>query len=264
MANYNSRMDIAYPLSGFAVGALAGITGMGGGSIMTPMLILLFGVEPASAVGTDLLFAAATKAIGARVHAYRGNVDWRVVGLLAAGSVPAAFATVCFIARLPPHSHELEHTIRLAIGGALFIASLGLVFTGTGGRLATKAAAVVPARLKPALTVFLGLILGALVSLTSVGAGALGVVILRYLYPQLPAVRLVGSDIAHAVPLTLLAGSGHWLIGDVQLALLGSLLLGSIPGIFLASRCAHHIPEGVLRRVLGIVLLIVAIRMVTH
>jgi uncharacterized protein len=257
-------MDIAYPLSGFAVGALAGLTGMGGGSVMTPMLILLFGVEPASAVGTDLLFAAATKATGARVHAYRGNVDWRIVGLLAAGSVPAALATVYFIGRLAGHSHELEHGITLALAGALAIASLGLLFSRTGGRLAAKVAAAIPDRVKPALTIFLGLVLGALVSLTSVGAGALGIVILRYLYPQLPAVRLVGSDIAHAVPLTLLAGSGHWLIGDVQLALLGSLLLGSIPGIFLASRCAHRLPEGLLRRALGLVLFVIAIRMMMY
>ncbi len=257
-------MDIAYPLSGFAVGALAGLTGMGGGSVMTPVLILIFGVEPAAAVGTDLLFAAATKATGARVHAYRGNVDWRVVGLLAAGSAPAALATVCLLRQLPPHSRELEHIITLALGAALLVASLGLLFSRAGGRLAAKAVAAVPGSLTPGLTVLLGLVLGALVSLTSVGAGALGIVILRYLHPQLPAVRLVGSDIAHAVPLTLLAGSGHWLIGDVQLALLGSLLLGSIPGIFLASRAAHRLPEGFLRPVLGLVLFIIGIRMMMY
>ncbi len=254
-------MDVAYPLSGFAVGALTGLTGMGGGSVMTPMLILLFGVEPAAAVGTDLLFAAATKSAGARVHAYRGNVDWRVVGLLAAGSVPAALVTICVVTRLPPHSRALEHAITLGIGVALLIAGGALLFSRTGDRLASKAAAAVSPGAKPALTIFLGFVLGALVSLTSVGAGAVGIVVLRHLYPQLPAVRLVGSDIAHAVPLTLLAGGGHWLIGDVQLALLGSLLLGSIPGIYLASRCAHRIPEIILRRVLGLVLLVIATRM---
>ncbi len=254
-------MDVAYPLSGFAVGALAGLTGMGGGSVMTPLLILLFGVEPATAVGTDLLFAAATKATGAKVHAYRGNVEWRVVGLLAAGSLPAALCTILIITRLPPHSHALEHTITLAIGIALLVAGTGLLFHKAGDWLAAKAAAGLSPGVKPALTIFLGFVLGTLVSLTSVGAGAVGIVVLRHLYPQLPAVKLVGSDIAHAVPLTLLAGSGHWLIGDVQLALLGSLLLGSIPGIFLASRCAHRIPETILRRVLGLVLLVIATRM---
>jgi len=254
-------MDIAYPLSGFAVGALAGFTGMGGGSVMTPMLILIFSVEPAAAVGTDLLFAAATKTTGATVHAHRGNVDWRVVGLLAAGSLPASLVTICVITSLPAHSVALEHAITLAIGIVLLIAGAGLLFSKTGDRLATKITAGLSPREKTALTIFLGFVLGSLVSLTSVGAGAVGIVVLRHLYPQLPAVRLVGSDIAHAVPLTLLAGSGHWLIGDVQLALLGSLLLGSIPGIFLASRCAHYVPETVLRRVLGFVLLVIGTRM---
>lgn len=254
-------MNIAYPLSGFAVGALAGLTGMGGGSVMTPLLILAFGVEPATAVGTDLLFAAATKATGANVHAYRGNVEWRVVGLLAAGSVPAALAMVWLIRRLPPHSLPLQHTLNASIAVALLIAAAGLLFSQTGARLAGKMGVGLPPAVKTALTILLGVVLGALVSLTSVGAGALGVAILRQLYPQMPAVRLVGSDIAHAVPLTLLAGSGHWLIGDVQFVLLGSLLLGSIPGICIASRCAHRIPDVALRRGLGAVLLVIAARM---
>ncbi|MGO9485685.1 MAG: sulfite exporter TauE/SafE family protein [Rhodomicrobium sp.] len=254
-------MDIAYPLSGFAVGALAGLTGMGGGSVMTPLLILLFGVEPATAVGTDLLFAAATKATGANVHAYRGNVEWRVVGLLAAGSMPAALATVWLIRRLPPHAPALEHAITVGIGVALLIAGAGLLFSRSSDRLAAKVAGGLPGPVKPALTIFLGLVLGALVSLTSVGAGAVGIVVLRHLYPRMPAVRLTGSDIAHAVPLTLLAGSGHWLIGDVQPALLGSLLLGSIPGICLTSCCAHRIPDELLRRGLGLVLSVIAARM---
>ena len=254
-------MDIAYPVAGFAVGALAGLTGMGGGSVMTPLLILAFGVAPATAVGTDLLFAAVTKSAGANVHAWRGNVEWRVVGLLAAGSMPAALATVWLIRRLPPHSPALEHAITAGIGVALLIAAAGLLFSRTGDRLASKFMAGLPSPVQPALTVLLGVMLGALVSLTSVGAGAVGIVVLRHLYPQLPAVRLVGSDIAHAVPLTLLAGSGHWLIGDVQLALLGSLLLGSLPGICLASRCAHYIPDALLRRALGVVLFVIAARM---
>ncbi len=254
-------MNIAYPLAGFAVGALAGLTGMGGGSVMTPLLILFFGVEPVTAVGTDLLFAAATKSAGANVHAYRGNVEWRVVGLLAAGSMPAALATLWLIRRLPPHSPALEHAITAGIGIALLTASAGLLSGLASGRFAGTIAAGLPAPAKPAVTIFLGFVLGALVSLTSVGAGAVGIVVLRHLYPQMPAVRLVGSDIAHAVPLTLLAGGGHWLIGDVQLALLGSLLLGSIPGICLSSRCAHHIPDVWLRRGLGLVLLVIASRM---
>jgi len=254
-------MDIAFPAYGFFVGALVGLTGVGGGSIMTPLLILIFGVHPLSAAGTDLLYAAVTKAAGARVHARRGNVEWRVVGLLALGSVPGTLATVFLMARLQPHSPELTHVVTVAIGVALVLAAAGLLFGQKAGSYAAKIERNGPAgspSAKPGLTVLLGLLLGVLVTLTSVGAGAIGIAILRVLYPRLPAVRLVGSDIAHAVPLTLLAGGGHWLMGDVNWPMLGSLLIGSIPGIYLASRFAHQVPEGVLRRVLGGVLLAVA------
>ncbi len=256
-----NSMDLAYPLCGFFVGALVGFTGIGGGSVMTPILILLFGVHPLAAVGTDLLYAAATKATGAKVHAYRGNVDWRVVGLLALGSVPGTLATISLMARLPLHSPALTHVVTVAIGAALLLAAAGMLFGKSASHFATAMAGsgeTMSAPARPALTVLLGLLLGILVSLTSVGAGAIGIVVLRLLYPKLPAVRLVGSDIAHAVPLTLLAGSGHWLMGDVNWTLLGLLLIGSIPGIILASRCAHQVPEGILRRGLGLVLVAIA------
>ncbi len=251
-------MDLAYPVCGFLVGGLVGFTGIGGGSVMTPLLILVFGVHPLSAVGTDLLYAAATKATGAKVHASRGNVEWRVVRLLALGSAPGALATIYIMSLLPARSPELTHVVTVAIGLALILASAGLLIGSMGfqsERLEKRPEAFPPGW---PLTVLLGFVLGVLVSLTSVGVGAVGIVVLRYLYPKLPAVRLVGSDIAHAVPLTLLAGSGHWLIGDVNWGLLGSLLIGSIPGIILASRFAHQLPEKVLRRVLGTVLLLVA------
>jgi uncharacterized membrane protein YfcA len=251
-------MDLAYPICGFLVGALVGFTGIGGGSVMTPLLILLFGVHPLSAVGTDLLYAAATKSMGARVHAYRGNVDWRLVGLLALGSVPGALATVGIMAQLPVHSAALTHVVTVAIGVALLAAAAGLLFGKSVSRYAAEHQNAVSASARPTLTVLLGLVLGVLVTLTSVGAGAIGIVIMRWLYPRLPAVRLVGSDIAHAVPLTLLAGSGHWLMGDVNWRLLVLLLIGSIPGIILASRCAHQVPEGVLRRGLALVLVAIA------
>ena len=252
-------MDLAYPLCGFLVGGLVGCTGIGGGSVMTPLLILVFGVHPLSAVGTDLMYAAVTKATGAKVHASRGNVEWRVVRLLAFGSVPGALATIYIMSQLPARSPELTHVVTVAIGVALILASAGLLIGSTGIK-SERPEEKSPESFSPgrSLTVLLGLVLGVLVSLTSVGVGAIGIVILRYLYPRLPAVRLVGSDIAHAVPLTLVAGSGHWLLGDVNWGLLGSLLLGSIPGIILASRCAHQLPERALRRVLGAVLLLVA------
>ncbi len=254
-------MDLAFPLCGFLVGALVGFTGIGGGSVMTPLLILLFGVHPLAATGTDLLYAAVTKATGARVHAHRGNIEWRVVGLLALGSVPATLATVFLMARLPAHSPALTHAVTVAIGIALMLAAIGLLFGQMAGRYAAKFAGSGRAgtlSARPAPTVLLGLLLGVLVTLTSVGAGAIGIVVLRVLYPRLPAVRLVGSDVAHAVPLTLLAGGGHWLMGDVNWTMLGLLLTGSVPGIYLASRYAHQVPEAILRRGLGVVLLTVA------
>jgi hypothetical protein len=238
-------MDFAYPVCGFFVGGLVGFTGIGGGSIMTPLLILIFRVHPLSAVGTDLLYAALTKVTGARVHAGKGNVEWRIVGLLALGSVPGSFAALLLLASLP--------------AGLLF----GPVISRFGARFAKRQPAQ-SSSAGPGLTVLLGLVLGILVSMTSVGAGAIGIVVLRFLYPQLPTVRLVGSDIAHAVPLTLLAGSGHWLMGDVNWSLLGLLLMGSIPGICLASLCAHRVPEAILRRGLGVVLLTAAAPIIAY
>lgn len=251
-------MDIALAFSGFLVGALVGLTGMGGGSVMTPALILLFGVHPVAAVGTDLLFASVTKATGTRIHAYRGNVDWRLVALLAAGSVPGALGTLTLVARVPAeHNPALAQAVTAAISAALLVAAAGLLF----GRAAERSIAKLlgdPRSLSPAatqrLTALLGFLLGALVSLTSIGAGAAGIVVLRQLYPRIPAARLVGSDIAHAVPLTLLAGTGHWLIGDIQWPLLLWLLIGSLPGVIIASRFTHRIPEHILRRLLGLVL----------
>lgn len=255
-------MDIGFTVCGFLVGGLVGLTGIGGGSVMTPALILLFGVHPLAAAGTDLLYASITKATGARVHAQRGNVDWRVVRLLALGSVPATIVTILFMSRLPMHSPALTHIVTVAIGIAMLLAAAGLLLAPRAGHYAAKLAGAGEAPCaegaRPVLTVSLGLLLGVLVTLTSVGAGAIGIAIMRALYPKLSAVRLVGSDIAHAVPLTLIAGIGHWYLGDVQWAMLFSLLAGSIPGICLASRYAHQIPDGILRRVLGGVLLAVA------
>ena len=251
-------MDLAYSLCGFLVGALVGFTGIGGGSVMTPLLILLFGVHPLAAVGTDLLYAAVTKALGAKVHASRGNVEWRVVGLLALGSVPATLVTIFFMTRL------LRRAVQNSPMWSRWRSELPCFLLPP---VCSSRASVSQRRLRKQdlstrncsrLTVLLGLLLGVLVSLTSVGVGAIGIVVLRHLYPRLPAVRLVGSDIAHAVPLTLLAGSGHWLIGDINWGLLGSLLIGSIPGIILASRSAHQVSDRTLRRVLAVVLFAVA------
>lgn len=255
--------DWKLSVCGLVVGILVGFTGMGGGSLMTAMLILLFGVPPATAVGTDLLFAAMTKSVGTRVHSGRGNVAWWLVGLLAAGSVPGTLATLYVLSRLPMHDPGVARIIKLIIGAALLVAAMSLLL-GRPFSLddATEADEQRPNAWRAAATVALGAVLGTLVSLTSVGAGALGIVVLRYLHPRMSSVRLVGSDIAHAVPLTLLAGSGHWLIGDVDWKMLLWLLAGSIPGIVIGSHAAHTVPERLLRLILGMVLLTISVSLI--
>jgi len=257
-------MDLAQVFSGFAVGAIVGITGVGGGSLMTPLLVLLFGIAPGTAVGTDLLYAAITKCGGTFVHARRGNVDWRIVGLLASGSLPAAALTLFLVSHFAPGGlGGAAKIITFALGIALLLTAGALVFRR---RLHAWAQSLdvdaLPSRRRARLTVLTGVTLGTLVSLSSVGAGALGVTALFFLYPRLAAIRIVGSDLAHAVPLTLVAGLGHWWLGSVDWTLLGTLLIGSLPGIFVGSHLAHRIPERVLRASLAGMLLLVGARLI--
>ena len=212
-------MDWLYPLSGFVVGAIVGLTGMGGGSLMTPLLILLFGVHPLTAVGTDLLYAAVTKTAGTAIHSKNGNVDWRVAGLLAAGSVPATVLTIWVLSRMPKQSPTTTATISVSIGMALIIGAVAIFFRRRIRDYAlARADNPTRTRYSGPITVVFGALLGVVVSVCSVGAGALGVAVLFFLYPRLPPVRIVGSDLAHAVPLTLVAGLGHWIIGSVASA----------------------------------------------
>lgn len=251
-------MDWLYTLSGFVVGAIVGLTGVGGGSLMTPLLVLLFGVHPATAVGTDLLYAAITKAGGTAVHAKKGHVDWRITRLLAAGSIPAAALTIWALSFLPKRSPEVTHIISMSLGVALLLTACAIVFRSKLQRRAlVHADDAAHTKLRAPITVAVGALLGVLVTISSVGAGALGVAVLFYLYPRLPAIRIVGSDVAHAVPLTLVAGIGHWLIGSVDWALLGSLLLGSLPGIWLGSHASAKVPDRFLRPILASMLVLI-------
>jgi uncharacterized membrane protein YfcA len=255
-------INVGYSLSGLAVGLLVGMTGVGGGSLMTPLLILFFGIHPATAVGTDLLYAAATKTGGTLFHGFARTVDWRIVGRLAAGSVPATIVTLLALSQVDVKSSSASHTITTVLGFALFLTSAALIFNKH--ILAAYAARVgtISERRVALITVIVGAVLGALVSISSVGAGALGVTALILLYPRHPIVRIVGSDIAHAVPLTLLAGMGHWLLGSVDWSLLGSLLVGSLPGILIGSYLAGKAPEGFLRYLLAATLLLVGTKLV--
>ena len=256
-------MDYLYTLSGFAVGAIVGLTGVGGGSLMTPLLVLVFGIHPATAVGTDLLYAALTKAGGTVAHGRKGHIDWAITGRLALGSIPAAALTIWVLAQLPKGSNTIGAIISNGLGFALMLTAIAILF---GRKLRAYAAAHEESPLRqrhlPVITVTVGAILGVLVTISSVGAGALGVAALFFLYPSLSPVRIVGSDVAHAVPLTLVAGLGHWLLGGVDWALLGALLLGSLPGIWLGSHVSAKVPEHILRRLLASMLVLIGGKLV--
>ncbi|HEX4984912.1 MAG TPA: sulfite exporter TauE/SafE family protein [Burkholderiales bacterium] len=256
-------MEPAYVLSGLLVGFVVGLTGVGGGSLMTPLLVMVFGVSPATAVGTDLLYASLTKATGVWVHARRGNVEWRLVGWLAAGSLPAAVIALVVLHLIGIDSHRIGGVITGSLGVALILTALAILFRERLQRIGRREGAdnwrsrhVVTA------TVATGALIGALVALSSVGAGAVGVAALFWLFPLLPASRIVGSDIAHAVPLTLLAGLGHLYLGTVDWHLLVNLLVGSLPGIYAGSHLSGRIAERWLRPALASMLVLVGGKLV--
>ncbi len=253
-------IDPLYSLSGFAVGLLVGMTGVGGGALMTPILIMLFGIHPATAVGTDLLYAAATKTGGSLVHGLGRSIDWRVVRRLATGSIPATVVTLAALSHFNLSGEAARNLITLVLSGALFATACVLVFGNTIVMVYRARVAELDPHRTAVNTVLVGTALGVLVSISSVGAGAIGVVALVLLYPHLPIAKIVGSDIAHAVPLTLIAGLGHWMMGSVDWAIIGSLLVGSLPGIFVGSYFAIRIPERALRFVLAATLFVVASR----
>ncbi len=251
-----------YALSGFAVGMLVGMTGVGGGSLMTPILILLFGIHPVTAVGTDLLYAAATKSAGTLVHGLGRTVEWRIVARLAAGSVPMTAVTLFVLSRLELNGAAAGSLVSAVLGGALFATAAALIFRRRLIAAYVRYVGELDERRTRALTIAMGGLLGIVVSISSVGAGAIGVTALILLYPRLPTQRIVGSDIAHAVPLTLAAGIGHWLIGSIDWPLLGSLLLGSLPGIVIGSRMAARVPDMALRIALAVTLVVAGGRLV--
>jgi uncharacterized protein len=251
-------IPLLYTISGFGVGLLVGLTGVGGGSLMTPLLILLFGIHPATAVGTDLLYAAVTKSAGSVVHGLNRTVDWRIVRRLAAGSVPMTIVTVACLGYFDVKGEGARQLIGGVLAFALLLTAVTLLFRN---RIATyyapRVSALSSTRIA-ALTVIAGGLLGILVSISSVGAGAIGVTALVLLYPKVPIRQIVGSDIVHAVPLTLVAGIGHWLLGSVDWQIFTALIFGSIPGILVGSYAAARVPETALRVVLALTLLAVA------
>lgn len=253
-------LNYLYSVSGLVIGIIVGLTGVGGGSLMTPLLVLLFGIHPATAVGTDLLYAAATKSVGTAVHGRNKSVNWQIVRRLATGSVPATLVTFLI----------MQATGTQSTKGGLLVVLLGVVLLMTSATLLYRQqiVAYLGSKIEASnehlvrnLTVVTGVVLGALVMTTSVGAGAIGVTALLILYPRLPTLSIVGSDIAHAVPLTLIAGLGHWWMGDVNWVLLVTLLIGSIPGIIIGSLLAPKLPEGMLRSLLAVILALVSVKL---
>jgi hypothetical protein len=258
-------MDWLYTVSGFLVGLIVGVTGVGGGSLMTPLLVLFFGISPATAVGTDLLYASVTKSLGGWVHSRNGSVDWKVVGLLSLGSLPAALITVALLKYLALDEKTLRGLVTGVLSVALLLTATALLLKDWIRKIALREDGTVYElhhRHLPAATIVTGAIVGTLVTISSIGAGVLGTVALLFLYPRLSAVKVVGTDIAHAVPLTAIAGIGHMALGTVNFVLLGSLLLGSLPGIFLGSHLSAKVPEKVLRPILAVMLLIIGSRLV--
>lgn len=258
-------MDGLNVLAGFGVGTMVGLTGVGGGALMTPLLVLLFGVAPAAAVGTDLWFAALTKIVGGTMHHRKGSVDWQVVRRLCLGSLPASIATLLWL-HATGAGRIGSGLILPTLGAVLLLTALAMAFKKRMHALGQALRSTAPEafkRAQPALTVLAGAVLGLLVTLTSVGAGALGAVMLVYLYPfRMKPATLVGTDIVHGVPLTLVAGTGHLLMGNVDLVLLGSLLAGSVPGVLLGTWLGHWAPEALLRAAIAIVLALVGLKLV--
>lgn len=258
-------MDVAHALAGLFVGLLVGVTGVGGGSLMAPVLILLFGVAPTTAVGTDLWFACATKSVGGAIHHAKNNADLRVVGRLMVGSMPAAIATLIILNAMH-WSQVKQGWLPFALGLVLFATAAATLARPTLHRWVIARAGqgdVTPVPFQLPLTILAGAMLGVLVTLTSIGAGALGATLLVFLYPvRLNAKQVVGTDIVHAIPLTLVAGMGHLLIGSVDGRLLVNLLIGSIPGIIIGSLLVHRVSDKLVRIALSAVLVLTAARLI--
>src|SRR5450830_97496 len=256
-------MTVSYVVSGFAVGLLVGLTGVGGGSLMTPLLTLLFGIHPSVAVGTDLAFASATKTAGTFAHRFKGTVRWDIVKHLCLGALPAAVATTLLLKHFGAVSDSISVFIRYSIAISVFLTVIALLFKG---KLQAWLNANPDKQLQghelTRATIIAGAVLGTLVTVSSIGAGAVGATLLVLLYPRLTPAEIAGTDIAYVVPLTAIAAFGHWWLGSIDWALLGALLLGSVPGITIGSLAARAVPEKFLRGLLAITLTSVALKLV--
>jgi uncharacterized protein len=256
-------MLITYIVSGFAVGLLVGMTGVGGGSLMTPLLTLLFGVPPSVAVGTDLAFASITKSAGTFTHRLRGTVRWDIVKLLCMGALPAAVLATLALKRFGALDAEIGQLIRYSIAGSVLLTVVALLFKGKMlAWINAKPSRQLQGKPLAIVTVVSGAVLGVLVTVSSIGAGAIGATLLVMLYPKMSPAEVAGTDIAYAVPLTAIAAFGHWWLGSINWTLLAMLLLGSVPGITIGSWAARAVPERFLRGLLAMTLTGVAAKLI--
>jgi uncharacterized membrane protein YfcA len=253
-------MDFTLALAGLGVGIVVGLTGMGGGALMTPILVLVFGVPPVAAVSSDLAASAVMKPFGGFVHARRGTVNWALVRWLCVGSVPSAFLGVLLL-RLLGDDESVQLTIRISLGVALLLAAGGLLLKAWTTRRQGEPGTGHAVRVKPLPTALLGAVGGLVVGLTSVGSGSLIIVALLAMYPKLRANDLVGTDLVQAIPLVAAAASGHALFGDLHLDLAAAVLIGSVPGVLIGSRISSRAPAGLVRTALVIVLLASALKL---
>ncbi len=258
---YWVRMDWIAIVSGFGIGAIVGMTGVGGGSLMTPLLISVFKLNPAVAIGTDLWFAAITKSGGALAHHRHGHVDYRTTGMLLAGSIPASLATIALM-HFTGITKGWASALTFSLGIMLLITAVTVAYKAAWYAVGLRLERWLPARRKALVTVACGVVLGVLVSLSSIGAGAVGATLILLLNPRWPAQRVVGTDIAHAVPLTLVAGIGHATLGHVEWLLLGSLLIGSLPGIWLGAQLTKSMPERLVRALLCVSLVTAGLKVI--
>lgn len=254
-------MDLIAILSGFGVGAIVGLTGVGGGSLMTPLLLTVFKLNPAVAIGTDLWFAAITKTSGSVAHHRHGHVDYRILGWLLAGSIPAAMGTIALM-HFTGVTKGWAAALTFSLGIALLLTAVTVAYKKMWLAVGLRLERLIPESRKSALTVLSGFVLGVLVSLSSIGAGAIGATLILILNPRIDARRLVGTDIAHAVPLTLVAGIGHATLGHVDWTLLVSLLIGSIPGIWIGAQLTRLLPDRLIRSLLCVSLVTAGIKVI--
>lgn len=249
-----------FSLAGLLVGVVVGATGVGGGALMTPILILGFGVPAAVAVGTDLLFASITKSVGVVFHGQHGTVDWQIVKRMSLGSIPASIITTLVLMQVGL-GEGAQQVMLITLSLAIITTATLSVFKGALLKIVQRGNGWQRqlVQIRPLLTTVVGALIGVLVTLSSVGAGVIGAVALLMLYPRIAAIRVVGTDLAHAVLLTAVAGLGHWGLGTIDFAMLGWLLLGSIPGIYLGTRVGLLLPDKLLRPALAGLLVVIGL-----